>query len=1212
VALTGARLALSDSLIGLMETAAPSVVAVVVTRDPGPWLEDTLRALGAQDYSELSILVLDANSTEDPTARVGEVLPNAYVRRLGTNDGFAASANAVLGMVEGASYYLVCHDDVAPDPDAVHLLVEESFRSNAAIVAPKVVDFEDPSRLLHVGLAVDKGGAVVDRVEPGEIDHGQHDAVQDVFAVPGGCTLVRADLFSELGGFDRAVVAMGEDLDLCWRAQVAGARVVVAPAAVVRHQERMASGRRELDGFAPDIGHHRRARRHQSSGHDRFHRRDRSDHDKSNRTDLLALQRRHELRAVLKCYGPFHLARVIPQLVILSTAEFTLALLTGHRARASVVAHSWKWNVSKRKELRIERAELKKHRRFADSEVRRLQLHGSARLSGFLRRAFTYDMNAAHLGRAHDAALGGLEDAGAMMALSTAPSGAHRVGLSGAQGGAPRPSHPEAQAHAGSRPSDADGSRREELPVLGERRFSATVQTALWSATVIILIFGSRQLLGAGFPVIGQLLPFPSSGEMLHRFLSGWQPTGLGLTGPATPGLGILGVVGTILVGAVGLLQKIVVLGCVPLGAWGMSRLVAPFGSKRARLVSALAYLALPLPYNAIAAGRWDGLIAYAFAPWVLRALATAAGAEPYSNREERSGVHGPLRRSQLLRKTLALGVAEATAAAFAPSSVLLVLVLGAGLGFGFIVVGGADRWNQAKRVCLVAGGSTAVTAVLLWPWTFSLLGGPGRWVALTGPAELPSSAPSWGHLLRFAVGPIGDTVLAFGFLLAAALPLLIGGRWRLAWAGRAWVLALVAWVLVWLGGRGWTGPIAMPAQILLAPAGAALAFAIGLGVVAFESDLPAYRFGWRQGASLVAAAAALVATVPVLVASTNGRWSMPATGYGDTTSWMGPAPSASGYHVLWLGNASVLPGGGWQIEPGLSYELTSGSLPDVTDLWPGASEGAASAVVHDIELARNGDTIHLGSLLAPYSVSYIAVVSNLGPVIPGEQSPPSSPPPSDLNYALGRQIDLRQMLSEGGVDVYGNGAALPQRAVLESGAAASSTGAIASGDTAVRQGQLPLEGWKPVLPGSSGANSYSGRVPAGTLFAGVAPAPDWQLSSSQNGSGEYKFKSGTAFGYAPTFALNQPADVTLKFRGSWTHGLAVGIECLLWVLLFGFLWGWWRRAARRLGWRGHRRVKADVVEEVTKTSGPAQNGGGGGDSSTATKPVTVSVGDGS
>ena len=105
-------------------------------------------------------------------------------------------------------------------------LVEESFRSNAGVVSPKFVNWDDPSILLHVGMHCDKTGAVVDRIQDGEVDHGQHDAVRDVFVAPGGCVLIRADLWRELEGFDAGIVAMGEDLDLSWRSQVAGSRVV--------------------------------------------------------------------------------------------------------------------------------------------------------------------------------------------------------------------------------------------------------------------------------------------------------------------------------------------------------------------------------------------------------------------------------------------------------------------------------------------------------------------------------------------------------------------------------------------------------------------------------------------------------------------------------------------------------------------------------------------------------------------------------------------------------------------------------------------------------------------------------------------------------------------------------------------------------------------------------------------------------------------------
>ncbi len=191
---------------------------------------------------------------------------------------------------------------------------------------PKIVSWNDPERLVHVGMTVDKGGAVVDRVHANEIDHGQHDAVRDVFLAPGGCVLVRADLFEVIGGFDPAIVAMGEDLDLCWRAQVAGARIIVAPDARVRHLEELAAGRRE------------RSSRHWSRT---------GDGPPERPVTLQELQRRHELLAVFKCYGRFHLLRVVPQVVVLAIVEVIVAELAGGRDRARAVIRAWRWNLGR-------------------------------------------------------------------------------------------------------------------------------------------------------------------------------------------------------------------------------------------------------------------------------------------------------------------------------------------------------------------------------------------------------------------------------------------------------------------------------------------------------------------------------------------------------------------------------------------------------------------------------------------------------------------------------------------------------------------------------------------------------------------------------------------------------------------------------------------------------------------------------------------------
>jgi len=249
---------------------------VVVAHDPGPWFEETMAAIADQDYPNLSILVVDAASAEEVKPRVGRSAPGAFVRRLAENAGFGAAANEVLEVVEGAAFYLVCHDDIAPEPDVVRLLVEEAFRSNAAVVGPKLVGWHDPRRLLQVGEGIDHAGYVTQLVERGELDQEQHDAVRDVFTIPGACTLVRADLFAEIGGFDEGIDLLYDDVSLCWRTHIAGARVIVAPSARVRHLESFDT-RRPQD-------------------------------------DRRRVQNRHRLRVVLSCYSTLGLVRALPKL----------------------------------------------------------------------------------------------------------------------------------------------------------------------------------------------------------------------------------------------------------------------------------------------------------------------------------------------------------------------------------------------------------------------------------------------------------------------------------------------------------------------------------------------------------------------------------------------------------------------------------------------------------------------------------------------------------------------------------------------------------------------------------------------------------------------------------------------------------------------------------------------------------------------------------
>jgi GT2 family glycosyltransferase len=327
--------------------AAPPVVAVVVTRNPGPFLEEALDALGRQGYPALTVLVVDAGSDRDPTARIGAALPSAFVRRVGGEVGFGGAANEALAAVNGAAFFLVCHDDVALDPGAVGIMVEEAYRSNAAIVGPKLVRADEPDVLLEVGRAIDRLGGSHTGIEPGEVDQEQHDAVRDVFYVSSAAMLVRVDLFRELEGFDPETFPGSEDLDLCWRARLAGARVMVAPDARGRHHE-AAGQRRETD--LPDV------------------------------RDVA----RRRVRVVLSSYSLVTLLWVVPFGFVLSVLEAIVYLPTRRRRAALAGFGAWWWALFHLRSIRRARRHAQHGRAIHDAELRELQVGAASRFGAFL------------------------------------------------------------------------------------------------------------------------------------------------------------------------------------------------------------------------------------------------------------------------------------------------------------------------------------------------------------------------------------------------------------------------------------------------------------------------------------------------------------------------------------------------------------------------------------------------------------------------------------------------------------------------------------------------------------------------------------------------------------------------------------------------------------------------------------------------------------
>ncbi len=904
------------------EEQAPQVVAVVVACDPGPWFEECLEALGAQDYPNLDVLVVDAASHEELTARVAAVLPRAFILRESASEGFSVAANEALVAVEGASHLLICHDDVAPSPDAVRCLVGEAYRANAGIVGPKLVEWDAPDRLLEVGLGVDRFGVAVERVEPGELDQAQHDEGREVFAVPGGCMLVRADLFRALGGFDPDIELFGEDVDLCWRAQVAGARVIVAPAARVRHLQVARSGAGRSGNTA-------------------------------------VLRRRHELRAVLKNYDAPRRLAVVLDLAAGSLAEIAVATLRGDRERSKRVADAWWWNWRHRRSLRRARRALALVRQRPDRVVARMLSRGDRRKA--------------------------LESSPVAALIPAAPV--------------------EAALDTRFQP-DED---LEPARIASSRTRPVVVHRTGWAliAVAVVVLFGVRNLVTGHLPLVGQLLAFPAPGALLRDFFGGWQDAGWQATGPASPGFGLVGVAGAVLLGSTAQVEKLLLLGPILVGAVGMYRLLRPLGSSRARLAATVAYLGLPLVWNGIAAGDLQALVTFAGMPFVMLRICRATRLAPFSSADGAPG------RRAVVAEIVPFGLLLAFMAALAPPSLLAVVVLALAIVLGAAVAG---HLAAVVRSLGVTAGALGVAFVCCFPWSLTFLQRGARWSVLSGALGERGEVGGVLRLLRFDVGPVGAGWLVWGIPLGAAFVLFVARDERLDWATRWWVAGLATVAVAYAAGVGWLGAGGGATLVLLAPGACCLAGAVGLGVAAFEVDLAKTRFGWRQNLSAAAAVCLVVGLFPTLASSVDGRSSLPSVGYEQLLGWTAPRPGAPGFDVLWLGDPAAVPAPCWQIRPGLAFAVSENGLPDGRRLWPSPDPGVGAVVEADLARAEAGLTVQLGAEWARAGIRYVILPGAIAPTLPGVQAPPAAPAPPELVQALEAQGDLRQLPTEAGV----------------------------------------------------------------------------------------------------------------------------------------------------------------------------------------------------
>lgn len=211
---------------------------VVVTWRARELLQACLQSLAAQSYGELEIIVVDNDSRDGSSEMVRSDFPQVTLIETGKNLGFAEGCNLGIDASRG-EWVCMLNNDAVADVDWAQALVEtaRNVDDDCGMLQSLMLYMARPAVVNSTGIVLGHSGGGRDRFDGQPRESCQEPA--EIFCPTAGAAAYRRTMLDEVridgGYFDRTHFMYFEDLDLGWRARLAGWRAFFVPSSVVHH-----------------------------------------------------------------------------------------------------------------------------------------------------------------------------------------------------------------------------------------------------------------------------------------------------------------------------------------------------------------------------------------------------------------------------------------------------------------------------------------------------------------------------------------------------------------------------------------------------------------------------------------------------------------------------------------------------------------------------------------------------------------------------------------------------------------------------------------------------------------------------------------------------------------------------------------------------------------------------------------------------------------
>ena len=200
-------------------------------------LKECIPSLTNQTYTNYEIIVVDNASTDNTPKFIRTEYPKIKLVETGLNLGYPAGNNIGVDNAKG-DYIIILNPDTVADPNWLSQLIKPLEENpDIAFTTSKILLYDDHEKINTCANSVHYTGLDFCRglYEPST----SFSKNEEVGAISGCSFAIRKEVFKELRGFDPDFFLYLEDVDLSWRARLAGYRIMFVPASIVYHKFRL-------------------------------------------------------------------------------------------------------------------------------------------------------------------------------------------------------------------------------------------------------------------------------------------------------------------------------------------------------------------------------------------------------------------------------------------------------------------------------------------------------------------------------------------------------------------------------------------------------------------------------------------------------------------------------------------------------------------------------------------------------------------------------------------------------------------------------------------------------------------------------------------------------------------------------------------------------------------------------------------------------------